>query len=249
MMFGGGGMGGINLGGSLGRGAGQLGLNRTMLANSEEDYGKAFDPRVIKRMWQYVAPYKLRVALSVVLLFIYTATVILNPLIPGLAINQITEHNNRGLLIVCGVFMVNNTVMWLSQYQQTYQMTWVGQHALYHVSAAMFQHISRLSLSFFDQNETGRVMARMQNDVTVLQATLSSGFITILGSLLSLGGIFVTIVLLNWQLALMVFSTVPLMAGTLWFWQRQSRRSFLAARAAISTVNASIQENVSGVRV
>src|SRR5215831_2280817 len=98
MMFGGGGMGGINLGGNLGRGAGVLGLNRTMLANSEEDYGKAFDPRIIRRMWTFVAPYKLRVVLSVVLLLIYTATVILNPLIPGLAINQVTQHNDRGLL-------------------------------------------------------------------------------------------------------------------------------------------------------
>lgn len=250
MMFGGGGgMGGINLGGNLGRGAGVLGLNRTMLANSEEDYGKAFDPRVIRRMWTFVAPFKLRVVWSVVLLLVYTATVILNPLIPGLAINQVTEHSNRGLLVICGLFLVNNVAMWLAQYQQVYQMTWVGQHALYRVSSTMFRHIAGLSLAFFDQNETGRVMARMQNDVTVLQATLSSGFITILGSLLSLVGIFVTLLLLNWKLALMVFATVPVMGGTLWLWQRQSRRSFLAARAAISTVNASIQENVSGVRV
>ncbi len=249
MMFGGGGPGGINLGGNLGRGAGITGLNRTALAQSEEDYGKAFDPIVIKRMWRFVAPYKLRVAVSILLLFIYTAAVILNPLIPGLAINQVQDHNSRGLLLMCGLFMVNSVVMWLAQYQQTFQMTWVGQHALYNVSSAMFRHITHLSLAFFDQNETGRVMARMQNDVTVLQATLSSGFITILGSLLSLGGIFVTLLLLNWRLALLVFITVPVMAGSLWVWQRQSRRSFLAARAAISSVNASIQENVSGARV
>jgi ATP-binding cassette subfamily B protein len=250
MMFGaGGGMGGINLGGNLGRGSGAMGLNRTMLANSEEDYGKAFDPRIIRRMWGWVRPYKLRVLAGVVLLFIYTATVILLPLIPGLAINAITQHSYNGLWLMCALFMVNNVVMWLSQYQQVYQMTWVGQHALYGVSRDMFRHISVLSMSFFDQNETGRIMARMQNDVTVLQATLSSGFISILGSVLSLAGIFVTLMLLNWELALMVFVTVPIMVFGLWLWQRQSRRSFLAARAAISSVNASIQENVSGVRV
>src|SRR5205807_1559196 len=81
------------------------------------------------------------------------------------------------------------------------------------VSRDMFRHIGALSMSFFDQNETGRVMARMQNDVTVLQATLSSGFISILGIVLSLGGIFVTLLLLNLQLALMVFVTVPVLVG------------------------------------
>jgi ABC-type multidrug transport system fused ATPase/permease subunit len=249
MMFGGGGFGGINLGGTAGRGAEATGQSRMALASSEEDFGRAFDPRVVRRLWTFVAPYKKRVALSIALLLIYTSTVILFPLIPGLAINAITHHDSTGLLVMCGLLLVNNVIMWLAQYQQVYQMTWVGQHALYGVSREMFQHIVKLSMGFFDQNETGRVMARMQNDVTVLQATLSSGFISILGSVLSLGGIFVTLLLLNWQLALMVFVTVPLMAGSLWLWQRQSRRSFLAARAAISAVNGSIQENVSGVRV
>ena len=181
-------------------------------------------------------PFKLRVFVSLVLLLIYTATVILNPLIPGLAINainsQLTNHTQQynSLYLICVVFMVNNVASWLAQYQQVFQMTWVGQHAFYGVSRDMFRHISKLSLGFFDPNETGRVMARMQNDVTVLQATLSSGFISILGSLLSLAGIFVTLLLLNWKLALMVFLTVPLMGICFWFWQRWSRPSFLAAR-------------------
>jgi ABC-type multidrug transport system fused ATPase/permease subunit len=89
----------------------------------------------------------------------------------------------------------------------------------------------------------------MQNDVTVLQQVLSNGTLTILGSMLSLTGIFASLLLLNWRLALMVFVTVPIMAAGLWIWQGRSRPSFLAARAAISAVNASIQENVSGIRV
>jgi ATP-binding cassette, subfamily B, multidrug efflux pump len=242
--------GGINLGGTSGmRGGGGGIVGRASLATSEEDYGKAFDSRVIRRLWTFVAPFKLRIAVGVTLLFIYTGTVILNPLIPGLAIIQIEHHSTRGLVLMCGFFLANNLVMWLSQYQQVYQMTWVGQHALYHVSSRLFRHIEGLSLSFFDQNETGRVMARMQNDVTVLQGVLSNGFITILGSLLSLVGIFVTLLVLNWRLALLVSISMPVMAFVLWLWQRQARRAFLRARAAISAVNASIQENVSGVRV
>ena len=244
-----GGSGPINLSGTVGRGGTSTGQGASSLASSEADFGKAFDPRVIRRLWTFVSPYSLRIIVSVVLLLVHTATVVLLPLLPGVAINEIQNGSTRGLVIVCIAFVANNVVMWLSHYQQVYQMTWVGQHALYNVSRRMFQHITSLSLSFFDQNETGRVMARMQSDVTVLQATLSSGFISILGSVLSLAGIFVTLLLLNWRLAVMVFITVPIMATALWVWQSQARQSFLAARAAISSVNASIQENVSGVRV
>jgi ATP-binding cassette subfamily B protein len=224
-------------------------MARMALASSESDYGKAFDAEIFRRMWTYMSPYKLRIAASLALLLVYTATLIVYPLIPGLAINAITQHQTTRFLVICFLFVLNNVAMWLSQYQQQYQMTWVGQHALYRISSAMFRHISKLPMEFFDQNETGRVMARMQNDVTVLQQVLSSGTLTILGSLLSLTGIFVSIMLLNWRLALMVFVTAPIMGAGLWLWQRQSRPSFLAARAAISAVNASIQENVSGIRV
>lgn len=219
------------------------------LAHSEEDFGKAFDARVMRRMWQYISPYKLRVVISIMLLFLYVGSQVLYPLIPGLAINAITGHENERFLLICAAFVINNVIMWLSQYQYQYQMTWVGQHALYHVSSAMFRRITALSMDFFDANETGRIMARMESDVTLLQQVLSSGMLTVLGSMLSLTGIFVALILLNWKLALMVFITVPVMGGGLWFWQRWSRPSFLAARAAISTVNASIQENVSGIRV
>jgi len=248
-MWGGPGGRGLNLGGTFGPGSESSGVARLALASSESDYGKAFDSGVIKRMWSFTAPYKLRIFLSMGLLLVYTATLILYPLIPGLAINAITQHQTSRFLFVCGLFVLNNIAMWLGQYQQQYQMTWVGQHALYNISSAMFRHISRLPMEFFDQNQTGRVMARMQNDVTVLQQVLSNGTLTILGSLLSLTGIFVSLMLLNWRLALMVFVTAPIMAVGLWIWQRQSRPSFLAARAAISAVNASIQENVSGIRV
>src|SRR5207237_10680313 len=75
------------------------------------------------------------------------------------------------------------------------------------------------------------------------------GFRLVSGGIVGLGGVFVSLPLVDRKLALMVCVTVPVMSAGLWIWQKHSRRSFLAARAAISTVNASIQENVSGIRV
>jgi ATP-binding cassette subfamily B protein len=241
--------------GTNGPGGGGQGANRPGLATSEEDFGKAFDPRVIGRLWRYASPFKKRIFFAAILLVLNSGATILNPLLPGLAINEITDqiasgkHEMMGLAIVGVAYFINNTVLWLTQYQQTYQMTWVGQHALYRVASDMFSHISSLSLRFFDENETGRVMARMQNDVNVLQQVLSNGMLSIFGSVISLGGILITLFVLNWRLACLTTISAPVMAATLWIWQKHARRTFLAARATISAVNASIQENVSGARV
>ena len=237
----------LALGSSAGMGGGPA--QRMGLASSEEDFGKAFDPRVIGRLWKYASPFKMRIALSVVFLVLNSLATILTPLIPGLAINAIVDGNETRLYVMCAAFLANNTILWLTSYQQVYQMTWVGQHALYRVSSDLFNHIGSLSLRFFDENETGRVMARMQNDVTVLQQVLSNGMISIFGSLIALIGILITLFILDWELAALVSISVPIMAATLWIWQRYARRSFLQARATISTVNATIQESVSGVRV
>ncbi len=243
--------GGMGMGGfrgiALGSGTRMGGSGN--LTTSEADFGKAFDPRVLGRLWRYAAPFKLRIWVGIVLLLINTLASVVNPLIPGLAINEITRHNQTGLFWMCIFFLINNTILWLSQFQQVYQMTWVGQHALYRVASDMFNHVASLSLTFFDENETGRVMARMQNDVTVLQQVLSNGMISIFGSFLSLIGIMVFLFVLQWELALLVSISIPVMAIALWVWQRAARRAFLRARDSISEVNATIQENVSGARV
>lgn len=161
-MFGGPGGPHFNLGGNVGMGGDSTGQSRITLAASEDDFGKAFDSRIMQRMWRYMAPYKLRVFISVFLLLVYDATYVLYPLIPGLAINAIAHHDVHSFILACVFFVINNVVMWLSQYQYQYQMTWVGQHALYLISSAMFRRIVRLSMDFFDANETGRIMARLR---------------------------------------------------------------------------------------
>jgi ATP-binding cassette subfamily B protein len=125
----------------------------------------------------------------------------------------------------------------------------VGQFALYQLASDLFAHLQTLSLSFFDRNETGRIMARVQNDVSVLQQLLQSGIIAVLSNALLLVGILITLFTLNWRLALVTCAVLPIMIAITMVWRGFARQNFRKARAAISAVNASLQENVSGVRV
>src|SRR5207247_208464 len=102
---------------------------------------------------------------------------------------------------------------------------------------------------FFDRNETGRIMSRVQNDVQVLQQLLGNGMLQLVGNLLQLVLILAFMFQANWKLTLIASTCLPIFSVILWFWQGFAQRSFRKARATISVVNASLQENVSGVRV
>jgi ATP-binding cassette subfamily B protein len=113
----------------------------------------------------------------------------------------------------------------------------------------MFNHIQKLSLSFLDRNEVGRVMSRVQNDVTVLQELLTTGLLTVLQDFVSLGLVVLFLLYLDVQLALVTFTVIPVLVAVMALWQIRARRAFIRVRQAIAIVNANLQENVSGVRV
>ena len=248
MWGGGGGWGGGGHmgGGGAGRGGG---MRRSDLMASDEDLGKAFDWRLTQRLIKYMTPFKKQAALGVAAMIVYQAANNIQPLVQGYAIDAVISSDESRLVTMVGIYFVSLVVSWMGQYQQVYRMTWVGQHTLYRLAGDMFNHIVRLSLGFFDRNETGRIMSRVQNDVNVLQNLLSSSIVSTMGNLLSLVLILAIMLAASPQLALIAASVLPVFAIILWVWQGFARRSFRAARATISVVNASLQENVSGVRV
>jgi ABC-type multidrug transport system fused ATPase/permease subunit len=237
--------GGGYRGGAWGGGGGRRGG----LAASDEDLGKAFDWRLMKRLLAYLLPYKRRAGAGIVAMLILQTMNTLQPVLQGMAIDDVEAGNLEGLLVLAAVYGFTVFIAWMAQFQQVYQMTHAGQYVLYQLASDMFNHIVRLSLSFFDKNETGRIMSRLQNDVTVLQQLLSSGLIATVGNLLQLGTIIITMFLINWRLAAICTAVIPFFLVLLLIWQKYARRSFRGARAAISQVNANLQENVSGVRV
>ena len=247
MSWGGGGFGGG--GGMRMGGGGPGGMRRGSLAASDEDLGKAFDWRLMKRLLRYLLPYKGRATAGLVAMLVLQGMNTAQPLLEGLAINHIHDGDLNALLTIAGLYLGSVFIAWMAQYLQVYQMTYAGQYVLYQLAADMFNHIVRLSLSFFDKNETGRIMSRLQNDVNVLQQLLSSGLIATVGNLLQLVTIVVTMFLLNWRLAAICTTVIPVFVLLLMVWQQYARRGFRGARAAISEVNANLQENVSGVRV
>ncbi|HLF72484.1 MAG TPA: ABC transporter ATP-binding protein [Dehalococcoidia bacterium] len=233
----------------MGMGRGGMGQRRGELVTSDEDLGRVFDWSLLQRLIPRLKPYRSRAIYGLIAMVVLQVTTIAQPYLPGLAFDKMDAGDGHGLAIVIGIYIVTGFVGWIATYQQSYQTTRVGQYVLFDLASQMFRHISKLSLSFFDRNETGRIMARVQNDVGVLQNFLGQGIIATVGSLFSVIGILAVMFLINWRLAALTSLSVPLFLICILVWQRFARRSFRRARATISVVNANLQENVSGVRV
>jgi ABC-type multidrug transport system fused ATPase/permease subunit len=220
------------------------------LASSDEDLNASFNWKSVRIFTPYLKQYRVPALLSVVFMLLYTVLNLANPYLIGLAIdNYITRHDLKGLAIIGGILLLVNIAMWQAQYWQVWNMSWTGQQILYHVSSDMYAHLQKLSLSFYDRTQIGRVMSRLQSDIDVLESMLSSGLLSMLSSVVALIGIVGIMIAINAGLALLSFTVLPLMVAISIFWQKHAQRSFRRTRAAISVVNSTLQENISGMRV
>ncbi|MBV9229238.1 MAG: ABC transporter ATP-binding protein [Chloroflexi bacterium] len=220
------------------------------LASSDEDEALSFDWQHICLFGPYVARYRVATFVSVFLMLVYTALNLANPYLIGVAIDRFISGNDLSGLAVIGIILLAvNIVMWQAQYWQVWTMSWAGQQILYHLSSDMFAHLQKLSLSFYDHTQIGRVMSRLQSDIDVLEGMLSGGLLSMLSSLVALIGIVGAMLAMNVWLALLAFTVLPVMFAIAAFWQHYAQRSFRRTRAAISLVNSTLQENISGMRV
>ncbi len=215
----------------------------------EEIFGKALEPRVIRRMLPYILPYKHLAALSTASMLVYTATQVAVPWIIKVGIdNYIIRGNFSGLTWVMALFLLNSAVQWASNYTMYVAMARVGQGILYRLKRHMFTHLQKLSLSFYTRVEVGRIISRVQGDVGQLQEFMSV-IIQTLGDLLSLLGIIAALLVMNFELGLISMSVLPLLVVIMVFWQPHAKRSFTRVRRAIAIVNGAFSENINGVRV
>ncbi len=215
----------------------------------EEVFGDVYDQRVVARLLPYILPYKVLASLAVVAMLIYTGTQVAVPWIIKVAIDEyVFLKDFEGLTWMFALFIGISLVNWLVNYVQQFAMEKVGQGVLFNLRADMFGHVQKQSMGFFDRTEVGRLMSRVQGDVSQLQEFAALVVMT-LGELLSLLGIVIALLLLNFKLGLITMSVLPVLTLIMVVWQPFARKAFMWVRRAISIVNGSLNENITGVRV
>lgn len=218
--------------------------------DEEKRYGKVYDARVMRRLWPFAAPYKTGLILAATCMVGGALSHLLAPYVIKLALDGfIATGDVVGLSLMVLVYVGNAIVGWIVRYAETLTIMRTAQRVLFDLRRALFHHLMRLNLAFYDRQSVGRLMSRVQNDVGTLQDLFTSGILNTIGDLLILGGILGVMLSMHVQLTVITFTVVPLVLLLTAYWRKVSRRAFHRVRAALARVNAGLQENISGVRV
>ncbi|MFD9814750.1 ABC transporter ATP-binding protein [Streptomyces sp. NPDC059080] len=174
-------------------------------------------------------------------------------LVPILIRQGIDEGVRRGVL--AGVWtaallaLVTVLVQWAAQIGGNRMTGRTGERVLYSLRVKIFAQLQRLGLDYYERELTGKIMTRMTTDIDALSTFLQTGLVTAVVSVLTFGGILVALLVIDVQLALIVFATLPpLILGT-YFFRKQSVKAYELARERISVVNGDLQESVAGLRI
>ena len=222
----------------------------SQVSHEEEMFGKAFDGIVIGRFLSYCLPYKKSLALAVVAVLIFTITQISIPLIILYIIDNalVAGSKNRSVLdigsVIFGLIIIIN---YAANFFQENLVGRAAERVLIDLRRDMFSHLQRVSLSFMDKTEVGRLMSRLQSDVNALQEFLETSVFAV-GDLVLLVGIIIVLLMLDLNLALLTLCIVPTLFVVRFIWLPRARAAFIRARESNSITNGALAEAIHGVR-
>ena len=245
-------------GGGLGVGGGPKGpvggpmgrLGRSLYSDEDSGSGKIYDSTVIRRLPEYLVPVKFRLIMGAVGMGVRSLASLAAPYLIAVGTDDFIQTGDiNGLTVIVLLYIGAALLVWAGQYVERLNLSYAGQSILLRMRVEMFDQLQRLSMSFFDRNQVGKLMSRLQSDVQQLQQLLTTGVLNLLTNVLTLAGIACVMIVMNARLALLTLTAVPALFCIILVWQKYARRAFTRTRRAIATVNAELQERISGIRV
>src|SRR5690606_16044576 len=209
---------------------------------------KVYDAQVVRRLLPYLKEYKPQVSLAFICMVLTAVSSYAQPALIALTVKAGIEHDTTRVWWLMGGMLSLAGVQWLSAYVQQIVTAWLGNRLLLKLRTQMYDHMQGLSLSFYDEMEVGRMISRLTSDVTVMQELLTSGSLTFAADIIGLSVVVVTLLLVDWQLALVTFAIVPPLVLLMAWWARHARQAFINVRVKVSELYGTLAENVSGVR-
>jgi len=220
------------------------------ITQSEEQSDKGYDPNVARGLLRFVRPYASRMLFALILMIVVTAAAVSGPYFVKLAIDEgIGRSDVDALRNIVLIYLAVSIIQLLTNFFRVRIMSRVGQHVLYDVRMAMFEHLQKLSLSFYNRYSVGRVITRVINDVGTLREFITWAVLAIVRNLLGIVGTIIAMLALDVRLSLLTFAVLPFMVWATVRYRNAARQIYRKVRAAVSWTNSVLAENVNGVRV
>jgi ATP-binding cassette subfamily B multidrug efflux pump len=218
------------------------------IAPDDEVIGKAYDARLMRRLLGYLWPHWRAVLLGLVVIVVTSLLQLVQPWLTKIAIDDYIAHGDLAgvgrvaalfLAVLIGVFGLEFAQTWISQT--------IGQRIMFEMRMAIYGHLQRVDVAFYDRHAVGRLMTRVTSDVDALNDLFSAGVVALFGDAFMLAGIIGVVLWMDWRLALITFSVLPLiLLVTQWF-RRHVRESYRRVRTWVARINAFLQENLTGM--
>ena len=219
-----------------------------MSFHEEEVLGKAYDARLMRRLLAYLRPHAWYVVGALVALVGDAVTQLAPPYLVKIAIDRyIAQGDLAGLNTIALVYLAVLIASFTLEYAQTFMMQMIGQRIMFDMRMQIYTHLQRLDLSFYDRNPVGRLMTRVTTDVDVINDLFTTGVVAAFGDLFMLVGIMVTLLWMDWRLALIAFSVLPLILVLAQWFRRNVRESYRLVRLRIARINAFLNEHINGM--
>lgn len=216
----------------------------------DEVLGKAYDGRLMRRLWAFTRPH-LRLVLATGALFPAVALLELSqPYLIKIAIDDhILRRDWAGLGGVAALFLLVLLALYGLRAAQAYLTQLTGQRVIHDLRAALFAHLQRQDARFYDRSPVGRLMTRVLNDGEAIQELFTSGIVALLGDVVVLTGVVVIMLGMNWKLALVTFALVPVLVLAAAYFRVRARDSYRVVRTRLARMNAFLQESLQGMSV
>jgi ATP-binding cassette, subfamily B, multidrug efflux pump len=232
---------------------------------AEEKLGRVYDLKLLRWVWSYVHPYRRLFFLSVVLMPLNSMFALAQPYIWKLTIDLFLTHNRavpprwlrpvleafgtHGLLAMGFVYLLLVVGEFSTFYGQFYLTMMVAQYSLSDLRMALFKHVERLPMSFFDRTPTGRLVSRMTTDIDAINEMFSAGSLTMFMDVLTMLGIVAIMFAFNARLAIWAMCAVPLLLLILNFFGSRARVVYREIRERLAALNSYLAEALAGMAV
>ena len=216
----------------------------------DEILGRAFDRRLVGRLARIARPHHRLIAAAGVLFPLIAAFELVQPFLVKIAIDDhILRADWAGLTGVAALFLAALAVLAILRAVESYLMNLTGQRVMHDLRAAIFRHLLRLDAAFYDRYAVGRLMTRVLNDVEAVNEAFTSGLFAVIGDIVTLVAVVGAMLWLDWRLALVTFSLVPVLAAVAAWFRVRARDAYREVRRRLARLNAFLQESIQGMTV
>jgi len=162
---------------------------------------------------------------------------------------QFRADDNRSLVRLAVIFFVIALIAFVFNYAQVYLLQYTSQKIIHNMRRQIFTHLQGMSLSFFDKNPVGRLVTRVTNDTDTLNEMYGSVLVNLFRDLFTIFGVIVIMFRLDFKLALISLSTLPLIILAAAIFRRYAREAYRNVRTALARINSAMSENIMGMRI